>query len=217
MHGSGKVPRDPSRRRHLIFAALLVAAVIVNVAQFRAADHGAQTYWQAIYRYSTANFAEITTAEDPRLRDLYGFYRVLAELAPGSTVYLPRHRPEIAARLYGIGDARRVRTGGPSWAPSGLDLERYVVASNPGGNRDTDVPWAVALDGWDPRPPDLRDPGEFFPAILAADRRGDARGGPREFALVKWDDPALGPGLDYRLVLVETSLLPPPTSAGGQR
>lgn len=217
MHASGTVPRDPSRGRHLLFAALLVAAIVVNVGQFRAADHGVETYWQAIYRYDTADFPEISTAEDPRMRDLYGLYRVLAELAPGSTIYLPRHRSEVVARLYGIGDAKRVRTGGPKWAPAGLDLERFIVASNPGGKRETDVPWAVALDEPDPRPPDLRDPVEFFPAILATDRRGGARGGPREFVLVRWDDADLDPDLDYRLVLMETSLLPPATWDGGKR
>jgi hypothetical protein len=204
-----------SRSRHLLFVALLVVVIATNLAQLGAADRGAETVWQAIHRYETSSFAELSLAEHRRIRLSYSLYRALAELAPGSTVILPDGTPEIVLRLYGVSDVASVRFNRSEALDTMLasfDPGPFIVASGEGGRGGKGQrgdPWGVALDEPDPRPADLRDPAEFLPAILAADRRGEARGGPRELVMVKWADPDIPAAFDYRLVLVETSLLPP--------
>jgi hypothetical protein len=218
---SGKLLGASSRGRRLLFVALLVAAIATNLAQFGAADRGAETLWQAIHRYDTSSVAELSFtdssfAEERHIRLAYSLYRALAELAPGSTVILlPEATRDTVAKLYGVSDVASVRTNRSEALDTmlaGFDPGPFIVASGEGGrcckNRTGD-PWGVALDEPDPRPADLRDPAEFLPAILAADRQGEARGGPRELVMVKWADPDIPPEFDYRLVLVETSLLPP--------
>lgn len=198
-----------------IFAALLVVAIAVNTVQFSAADREAKTFWRAFHHYHTSSFAELSFAEDPHIRFAFGLYRALAELAPGSTVIAPDGSPETVARLYGVGEAESVRIsrGGELDAMlAGFSPGPSIVASGEGGTSGKGrrgQPWAVALDAPDPRPADLRDAAGFLPAILAADRQGEARGGPREFVLFKWADPDIPSGFDHRLMLVETSLLRP--------
>lgn len=215
MRTSRPVLRTALRGQHLLFVVLLVAAIAVNVAQFGAADRGAKTYWQAVHSYDTSGFAALSFAENDHLRFAFGLYWALAELAPGSTVTLAGDNPETVARLYGSGDAGSVRIDRDEVLDpmlAGFNPEPFIVASDEGGTSGKGrkgVPWAIALDAPDPRPADLRDAAGFLPEILAADRRGDARGDPREFLLFSWADPEVRPEFDRRLLLVETSLLPP--------
>lgn len=203
----------PVRRQ--FFVALLVVAIAINVVQFPAADRDANAIWQAVHQFDTSGFAELSYAEDPHIRFAFGPYRALAELAPGSTVIVPDGSPETVARLYGAGDAaavRVIRDRDLYPLPAGFDPGPSLVASGEGGisgKGRRGHPWGVVLDAPDPRPADLRDAAEFLPALLAAGRRGEARGGARELVLFKWDDPSIPAEFDHRLLLVETSLLRP--------
>lgn len=199
--------------RRPLFVALLVAAIAINVAQFGAADRDAKPIWRAVHQFDTSGFAELSFAEDPHIRFAFGLYRSLAELAPGSTVIVLDGSPETVARLYGVGEAAAVRVShdrGRYTLPAGFDPGPSLVASGEGGisgKSRRGHPWGVALDAPDPRPADLRDAAGFLPAILAAGRRGEARGGPRELVLFTWADPDIPADFDHRLMLVETSLL----------
>jgi len=172
--------------RHRLAVLLLVAAILVNLVQFRAVDQHTIDNFDAVHRNDTPDLFALSQRECQWCRDRYSLHLALGAAAPGSTVIVPASSPyagsrnqreSLTLRLYAIG-----RVAGIDWvdyrqAPrllseTGFDPNRYVTASGPGGEKG--APWALAVD----------------PSSAARDR---------EFVLLQWQDQDL---------LLEASLLP---------
>lgn len=202
--------------RFRLFAVLLVAAVAVNVVQFRGIDRERFREFEAVGRYQTSDVARIAYENGGWHRQRYGLYLGLGTLAPGATVYIPtpsgfaedrQVADETATRLRVFGRAGRI-----VWLPApavaagtGFDPKPYVVASGVGGARG--APWALAVDPARPRPAGPAAPDDYLKPIVTGE-------GPRTsadvrtFALIRWPVPREGEDYDYQELLVETVLLP---------
>jgi hypothetical protein len=206
----------PYRRR--IFATLLIAAIAVNVAQFREIDNERFREFQAVGRYQTADIARVMYENGGWHRQRYGLYLGLGTLAPGATVYVPtpsayagdrETADEIVTRLRVFGRAGRVEwiSAPTAAAGPGFDPTPYVVASGVGGARG--APWALAVDPAGPRPDGAADPDDYLRDIVTAEGPRTSAN-PRTFALIRWPQPRPGESYEYQDLLVETALLPAP-------
>jgi hypothetical protein len=202
--------------RYRLFAVLLVAAVAVNVVQFRGIERERFREFEAVGRYETSDVARIAYENGGWHRQRYGLYLGLGTIAPGATVYIPtpsgfaddrKLADETATRLRVFGRAGRI-----VWVPApavaagtGFDPKPYVVASGVGGARG--APWALAVDPALPRPDGPADPDEYLKRIVVGEGpRSSAT--VRSFALIRWAEPREGESYDYQELLVETALLP---------
>lgn len=217
-----RVPRLQRLRRAVapyrfrLFAALMVAAVAVNVVQFRGIDRERFREFEAVGRYNTSDVARIAFENGGWHRQRYGLYLGLGTLAPGATVYIPTPSgfaedrevaDETASRLRVFGRAGRV-----VWQPApalaagtGFDPRPYIVASGVGGARG--APWALAVDPARPRPEGPAEPDDYLKSIVTGEGpRTSAE--VRTFALIRWPVPREGEDYDYQNLLIETVLLP---------
>jgi hypothetical protein len=202
--------------RFRLFAVLLVAAVAVNLVQFRGIDRERFREFEAVGRYETSDVARIAYENGGWHRQRYGLYLGLGTLAPGATVYIPtpsgfaddrKVADETATRLRVFGRAGRI-----VWVPApavaagtGFDPKPYVVASGVGGARG--APWALAVDPRWARPEGPADPDEYLKRIVTGE--GPRRSAEtRTFALIRWPVPRDGESYAYQDLLVETELLP---------
>jgi hypothetical protein len=202
--------------RFRLFAVLVVAAVAVNLAQFRGIDRERFREFEAVGRYETSDVARIAYENGGWHRQRYGLYLGLGTLAPGATVYIPtpsgfaddrKIADETESRLRVFGRAGRVE-----WVPApavaagtGFDPRPFVVASGVGGARG--APWALAVDPALPRPAGPASPDDYLKRIVTGEgARGSA--GARTFALIRWPVAREGEDHDYQELLVETALLP---------
>jgi hypothetical protein len=220
------VPGPPrastAHRASLLVAVPLVAAILLNLVQFRAIDENTLDSFDAVHRNGTADILDLSYRECAWCRDRYGLHLALGIVAPGATVLIPTPGPhadrrydaeEFTLRLYALADVASVRhvaypradlllaTDG---AP-GLDPAPWFVARGEGGAKGP--PWAVAVD------PARRaaavpggDPDSFLPGALARREAFGTPGG--EFLILRWQQPRPGSDHEYQDVAVETSLLP---------
>ncbi|MDQ7906255.1 hypothetical protein RB614_17215 [Phytohabitans sp. ZYX-F-186] len=205
----------PYRRR--LFAAALIAAIAVNVFQFRAIDRERYYEFRAVGTYPTDDLARITFGNGGWHRQRYGLYQGLGTLAPGATVYIPTPGPYDAERQVADETASRLRVFGrvgrlvwvaapTAAAGPGFDPTPYVVATGVGGARG--APWALAVDPARPRPKGPADPN-FYLRPLVTSEGPRTSGADRAFALIRWPQAREGEEYDYQELLVETTLLPP--------
>jgi hypothetical protein len=204
----------PYRAR--LFVALLIAAIAINVVQFRGIESERFREFQAVGRYETADIAAVSYRSGGWNRQRYGLFQGLGTLAPGATVHIPTPSaysadPEIAdetaVRLRVFG-----RVGRIEWVPApvaaagpGFDPTPYVVASGTGGAKG--APWALAVDPAHFRPGGPADPDDYLRDIVTGE--GPSRSATvREFALIRWPQRRPGQSYDYQELLVETTLLP---------
>jgi len=163
------------------FLLLCIAAVIINIIQFRFIDENRRYEFQAIVRYDTSDIMEIAYLNSKSNRRAYSPFFPLATHAPGSRVILPQKgpysKPEVKVRLITVGRASELLF--IDYDPDRLLIEYDIV------------PYIV-----DTGHPSFRD---LSWAIVMGNRT------PEEFIFVQWIIPTTGERMD---VLVETSLLP---------
>lgn len=200
-----------------VFGTILVAAIAVNVIQFRSIDEEARHNYTAIHQYETDDFIEIGVYGSRALRDLYGLHFALALLAPHSTVITSQDTPytsdEFGTRIHGFGRVKELVVVPGDGAllelaeAASFDPGPHIVASGEGGQRG--APWAVAVDMTDGEVGAPDAPERFLRrAVRDGTRLSEPPGDPRRFALLQWpmvDDES---GHGYMDLLVEMSLLP---------
>jgi hypothetical protein len=207
--------RRPGPAAFVVAVLLLVAAVLVNVVQFRAIDarNGTDSF-DAVHRFGTGDLTELQITLCETCQDRYGLHLSLYMVAPGSHVIVPRSGPYGASRyltdlldnrLYSLGRVESVEWVDDQPAELGVDPRPYIVASGPGGSRG--APWALAVQS--PPAPDA-DPDGFLVRGLQEGRHRNPDGPPREFVLLRWSVPRPGSDREYQDLLLETSLLPAP-------
>jgi len=163
-----------------LFEGLLIAAVLINIVQFRAIDEQADHRYQAINRYDTADIMAIGYRTSANFRQRYSFVMALAEKAPGSRVVLPFSWPhgteEMRMQMLTLGKASEViqRTYDVDTLLTQYNLAAFFIAMGDESMRNT--PWAISAGS----------------------------SSPREFVIVRWEQP-VGGQID---VLVDTSLIP---------
>lgn len=231
----GSASRLVGHRLPLLLGALLVAAILVNAAQFRAVDAAAGPGEKAVYTGETADLAVMAYRECDWCRDRYAIHIALAAIAPGSRVIVAPSDPyllpspydsgadateEATVRLLTFGRAGEVDwLDGDGWAQdpdaprlvAGVDPVPFIAASGPGGQKG--APWAIAVDPDRPVPGRPANPDHFLGRALAGGEFRDPAGEPGEFVLLRWYSPrydhcyATGFCYSYQDLLLETTLL----------
>lgn len=211
-----------AHRASLLVAVPLVAAILLNLVQFRAIDENTVDSFDAVHRNETADLLDISYRECAWCRDRYGLHLALGVVAPGATVLIPAPGPhadnrydaeEFTLRLYafaGVATVRQVPYEGAGRllatdGGAGLDPTPFLVARGEGGAKGP--PWAVAADpARRPLAGPAGDPDSFLPGALALPDAFGTPGG--EFLILRWHQPRPGSGYEYQDIAVETSLLP---------
>jgi hypothetical protein len=196
-----------SRRR--AFALVLVAAILVNVVQFRSIDKATPRNYQAIYLYGTSDLIDIGLSSE-RFQERSSIYVALGLIAPGSTVTIPQRWPygsrEIRIGLHSFGKAAAVvQADVPDELPPGFDPMPFVVVRGLGEVSDRGTPWAIAVEPSGVKVGDREDPEGFL--RRAARDPSAAVGPPRDFVLVRCACPD-GAAVTNLDLLIETSLVP---------
>lgn len=215
------LPESPTSRAPLRWAtglcvAALVAAGVVNLAQFASIDAMTADRFVALHRFDTDSMIELSRSDLNWANDRYGLSTALSAIAPGARVLVPTSGPFGAhddANLDYLVWLRFVPNG-PSLEPiaypdpanllnrAALDPTRYAIATGTGSARG--APWLLAASG----PTDTGDPATFVERVVNGSYRAPAAGSTREFILLRWDVARPGTTYPYQDVLVETSLLP---------
>lgn len=95
-----------------VLVGVVLAAVAVNVVQFRAIDHAVDPGYTALSRLSSTDIMK-DAIQNQAMANTYGMYLSLAELAPGAELLVSESDPSLMAvfgeRGLGIGQARDVR------------------------------------------------------------------------------------------------------------
>jgi hypothetical protein len=189
-------------RRHQLFIGVLVTISMVNLIQFRAIDDAINTRYSALNRDDTSDIIEIGETYSPHFTQAYGLHLTLAKVAPGARVIMPSSGPlargEFHARLLSFGRAESAvykdydydvnaflgnSLAVGTFHDSGYQLlDNFDLVANYDGSK-RGKPWSIFMDER------LRD---------------DKSSAKREFISLIWDLP----DSDYRILLIETSLLP---------
>jgi hypothetical protein len=204
------------RSRISFFVLLLVAAIAVNLAQFRTINEGTSRSYAALQRYHTTDIATIGYPSSG-IWGRYGLHFALKEIAPGATVLVTMPdgsvKRETAGRLFAFGRIAELASVGPDFAERILAAEKtfdptpYVVASDTREGRGN--PWMIAVDSpEDVRTEDPEDPlaTPWRPGLLRQPDTTPTMS--REFILLTWHDPEAEPDVAPFDLLLETSLLP---------
>jgi hypothetical protein len=212
-----------------VFAALIVAAILLNVVQFRAIDRLSPPNFQAVRRDTTGDMITITYRECDWCQSRYGLHMALGFVAPGATVIVPTPSPydrtrelreELTDRLVVFGKVADIRwvsfpdAGAvlvSTASPTGFDPSPYIIGHGPGGAKG--LPWVLAVDpAVGPLGPAVTgaDPDSLVDNALDVAARGESRGTARHrtFVLLQWNTQRPGADTKVQDVVVESSLLP---------
>ena len=214
------ITRLPALRKGaLVFAALIVAASLLNVVQFRSIDRSTSSMFQAIDHNPTGDLNDIAWRACGWCRERYGPSFALGTLAPRSTVIVPTPSPFTTdtytaewfkVRLISYGRAASVVylpvvDATRAFAASRFDPSVYIVASGPGGSKG--APWSLAVDP-SRRPATPVAPVDFVGDALASGAYQNADAPPGEFVMLRWSQGQEGSTQKYQDLLIETSVLP---------
>jgi len=199
-------------RRTRFFLTLAWIVVGLQAVTFFIIDAHFPPRSKALYHYSgTDDIIEISLLEDTNPMGRYSIWVAMAEIAPGSTLYVLNPDDRVTPnRAYGFGLAEQVVTiPDVSTNYESDDFLEHVVASGPGAEKGP--PWMIALDPANVAAGDLEDPDSFLTTALDGDQRGTDPGPSREFVKLSWRGGLLtgeaAEHWDHHRVLMETSLL----------
>lgn len=203
-----------------VFKFLIIAAIVINIVQFRAIDEQANANYRALHIYEMGDLGEIGVSNSLNVRRHFATWLALGQVAPNSTIIIPSNHgffdksyntDNAISRIIGLGQATTIKRVDIdiSDAISGLDVKPHVVAF--GEDMRPNAPMFVVAMDYD-RNVALRSIGNDFIQISRATPIKTNT----TFVLTHWEDveaPFLlrhvGQAEAFRYtLLIETSLLP---------
>ncbi len=216
-------PTHSTPLRAIAFGVVATLAVFVNLFEFTDIDRSTRHNYQALNVYPSGDLLEIGAESSTDFRGKYSMHLSLADLAPGSTVFVPdlcnasaqasceRLQPEYDLRLMSFGKTAAVER--TSWTGTDAQLalltdfdpQPYIVASSHGFRA---TPWAIAMDSNTGANDIASDPDEYFRTVVSWNSRNPSSGDATTFIMLPWNQPRSDTDEVVQTLLIETSLLP---------
>ncbi|MDR2600769.1 MAG: glycosyltransferase [Oscillospiraceae bacterium] len=119
----------------MVFAVMLLLAILINIIQFRSIDNIIWERYRALYNYDTSDIYEIVFSESPGHKFYYGMAEALGTVSNNAVLIIPDDyylsylMPEVILFFGNISSIERLNYD-VSILPDDLDIRLYTVIGN---------------------------------------------------------------------------------------